>query len=78
MFSALGLIWYLNILDPKANTTQVGAQFYIKTLVKEAHRSTKLSLNYFVAIQSVSTAGAGSVVTKDVPDYALVVGNWQE
>jgi UDP-2-acetamido-3-amino-2,3-dideoxy-glucuronate N-acetyltransferase len=67
---------FTNILDPKCKYPQVGAQFYIKTLVKEG---ASLGANSTIVcgntIGKHSLVGAGSVVTKDIPDYALVVGN---
>lgn len=67
---------FTNILDPKCKYPQVGAQFYIKTLVKEG---ASLGANSTIVCGNTvgkhCLVGAGSVVTKDVPDYALVVGN---
>lgn len=67
---------FTNILDPKCKYPQVGASFYIKTLVKEG---ASLGANSTIVcgntIGKHCLVGAGSVVTKDVPDYALVVGN---
>ncbi len=67
---------FTNILDPKCKYPQVGAAFYIKTLVKEG---ASLGANSTIVcgntIGKHCLVGAGSVVTKDVPDYALVVGN---
>lgn len=67
---------FTNILDPRCKYPQVGSDFYIKTLVKEG---ASLGANSTIVcghtIGRFSFVGAGSVVTKDVPDYALVVGN---
>lgn len=67
---------FTNILDPRSKYPQVGAQFYIKTLVKEG---ASLGANSTIVcghtIGRFAFVGAGSVVTKDVPDFALVVGN---
>jgi UDP-2-acetamido-3-amino-2,3-dideoxy-glucuronate N-acetyltransferase len=67
---------FTNILDPRSKYPQVGAAFYIKTLVKEG---ASLGANSTIVcgntIGRFAFVGAGSVVTKDVPDYALVVGN---
>jgi UDP-2-acetamido-3-amino-2,3-dideoxy-glucuronate N-acetyltransferase len=66
---------FTNILDPKCKYPQVGAQFYIKTLVKEG---ASIGANATVVcghtLGKHCMIGAGSVVTKDIPDYALVVG----
>ncbi|MBI9073436.1 MAG: N-acetyltransferase [Melioribacteraceae bacterium] len=67
---------FTNILDPKCKYPQVGAEFYVNTLVKEG---ASLGANSTIVcgntIGKHCLVGAGAVVTKDVPDYALVVGN---
>lgn len=67
---------FTNILDPRSKYPQVGASFYIKTLVKEG---ASLGANSTIVcgntIGRFAFVAAGSVVTKDVPDFALVVGN---
>jgi len=67
---------FTNILDPRSKYPQVGAKFYLKTLVKEG---ASLGANSTIVcgntIGRFAFVGAGSVVTKDVPDFALVVGN---
>ena len=66
---------FTNILDPKCKYPQVGAQFYVKTLVKEgASIGANATIVCGITLGKHSLIGAGSVVTKDVPDYALVVG----
>ncbi len=67
---------FTNILNPRSKYPQVGAEFYIETLVKEG---ASLGANSTIVcghtIGRFAMVGAGSVVTKDVPDFALVVGN---
>jgi UDP-2-acetamido-3-amino-2,3-dideoxy-glucuronate N-acetyltransferase len=67
---------FTNIIDPRSKYPQVGYNFYIKTLVKEG---ASLGANSTIicghTIGRFAFIGAGAVVTKDVPDYALVVGN---
>jgi UDP-2-acetamido-3-amino-2,3-dideoxy-glucuronate N-acetyltransferase len=67
---------FTNILNPRSKYPQVGAAFYIKTLVKEG---ASLGANSTIVcghtVGRFAMVGAGSVVTKDVPDFALVVGN---
>ena len=67
---------FTNILDPRSKYPQVGAKYYIKTLVKEG---ASLGANSTIicghTIGRFAFVGAGAVVTKDVPDFALVVGN---
>lgn len=67
---------FTNILDPRSKYPQVGAEYYINTLVKEG---ASLGANSTIVcghtIGRFAFVGAGAVVTKDVPDFALVVGN---
>ncbi len=67
---------FTNILDPRSKYPQVGAAFYKKTIVKEG---ASLGANSTIvcghSIGRFAFVGAGAVVTKDVPDFALVVGN---
>lgn len=67
---------FTNILDPRCKYPQVGAQYYIKTLVKEgASIGANATIVCGHTLGKHCMIGAGAVVTKDVPDYALVVGN---
>lgn len=67
---------FTNIIDPKCKYPQVGSQFYIKTLIKEgASIGANATIVCGHTIGKHTMVGAGAVVTKDVPDYALVVGN---
>ena len=67
---------FTNILDPKCKYPQVGEQFYIKTLVKEgASIGANATIVCGHTLGKHCLIGAGAVVTKDIPDYALVVGN---
>ncbi|MFC2136283.1 acyltransferase, partial [Bacteroidota bacterium] len=67
---------FTNIIDPRSKYPQVGSKYYIKTLVKEG---ASLGANSTIicgnTIGRFAFVGAGSVVTKDVPDFALVVGS---
>ncbi|MFA5805278.1 MAG: acyltransferase [Melioribacteraceae bacterium] len=67
---------FTNIIDPRSKYPQAGSKFYIKTLVKEG---ASLGANSTIicgnTIGKFAFIGAGAVVTKDVPDYALVIGN---
>jgi UDP-2-acetamido-3-amino-2,3-dideoxy-glucuronate N-acetyltransferase len=66
---------FTNILDPRSKYPQVGSKYYIKTLVKEgASMGANSTIVCGVTIGKYAFVAAGSVVTKDVPDYALVVG----
>lgn len=67
---------FTNVLDPKCKYPQVGAEFYKPTLVKEnASIGANATIVCGHTIGRHAMIGAGTVVTKDVPDYALVVGN---
>jgi UDP-2-acetamido-3-amino-2,3-dideoxy-glucuronate N-acetyltransferase len=67
---------FTNILNPRCKYPQVGKEFYIKTLVKEgASLGANCTIVCGITIGKHAMIGAGAVVTKDVPDYALVVGN---
>jgi UDP-2-acetamido-3-amino-2,3-dideoxy-glucuronate N-acetyltransferase len=66
---------FTNILDPRCKYPQVGAKYYIKTLVKEgASMGANCTIVCGNTIGKNAMVAAGSVVTKDVPDFALVVG----
>ena len=67
---------FTNILNPRCKYPQAGSEFYIKTLVKEgASIGANATIVCGHTIGKHAMIGAGSVVTKDVPDFALVVGN---
>src|SRR4030066_4358 len=67
---------FTNIVDPRSKYPQVGAQYYIRTWVKEgASLGANCTIVCGHAIGRFAFVGAGAVVTKDVPDFALVVGN---
>lgn len=67
---------FTNILLPRCEFPQKGSQFYSKTLVK---RSASIGANATilcgVIIGQYALIGAGTVITKNVPDFALMVGN---
>jgi UDP-2-acetamido-3-amino-2,3-dideoxy-glucuronate N-acetyltransferase len=67
---------FTNIADPRSKYPQVGSKFYKKTLVKEgASLGANSTILCDLTIGRYAFVGAGAVVTRDVPDYALVVGN---
>ena len=66
---------FTNILDPKCKYPQTESQYYIKTLIKEgASIGANATIVCGNTIGKHSVVGAGAVVTKDIPDYALVIG----
>lgn len=67
---------FTNIVNPRSKYPQVGGEFYIKTLVKEgASLGANCTIVCGHSIGRFAFIGAGTVVTKDIPDFALVVGN---
>lgn len=67
---------FTNVLNPRCKYPQRGKEFYLKTLVKEgASLGANCTIVCGNTIGKHSFVGAGAVVTKNIPDYALVVGN---
>ena len=66
---------FTNVTDPRCKYPQVGSQYYRKTLVKEgASIGANATIVCGHTIGKYAFIGAGAVVSKDIPDYALVVG----
>ena len=67
---------FTNILLPRCEFPQKGSEFYQKTLVK---KSASIGANSTVVCGNIigqyAMIGAGAVITKDVPDFALILGN---
>ena len=69
-------IVFTNINRPRSEFPQRGSEFYMKTLVKKsATIGANATIICGVTIGEYALVGSGTVVTKDVPDYALIVGN---
>ena len=67
---------FTNVLNPRCKYPQKGSEFYNKTLVKEgASIGANATIVCGTEIGAYALIGAGSVITKSVPDFALVVGN---
>ena len=66
-----------SLYPPRARLiAQRGSEYYLKTLVKKsASLGANCTIVCGVTIGQYSFVGAGAVVTKDIPDFALVVGN---
>ena len=67
---------FTNIINPRSAVPRNNKEFYKKTLVK---KGATIGANATVVCGNTlgthSFVGAGSVVTKDVPGYALAYGN---
>ena len=67
---------FTNIKIPRSEFPQRGSGFYSKTLVrKSASIGANATIVCGVEIGQYALIGSGAVITKDVPDFALVVGN---
>jgi UDP-2-acetamido-3-amino-2,3-dideoxy-glucuronate N-acetyltransferase len=67
---------FTNVLNPRCEFPQRGSEFYQKTLVRYgASIGANATIVCGTTIGRFAFIGAGAVVTKDVPDYALMVGN---
>lgn len=66
---------FTNVVDPRCKYPQRGSEFYAKTLVKEgASIGANATIVCGNTIGKHAFIGAGAVVSRDVPDYALIVG----
>ncbi len=67
---------FTNVLNPRSKFPRYSSKSYIKTLVKEgATLGANCTIICGNTIGRFAFVGAGSVVTKDINDFALVVGN---
>ncbi len=67
---------FTNILTPRAGFPRNRPEDDLRTLVKKgASLGANCTIVCGVTIGSYALIGAGAVVTKDVPDHALVYGN---
>lgn len=67
---------FTNILRPRCEFPQRGSEFYTKTLVKKsASIGANATVVCGITIGEYALIGAGAVVTKDIPAYALILGN---
>ena len=67
---------FTNVFNPRSGTPRNSSSDYLRTLVK---RGASIGANATIVcgntIGEYAFVGAGSVVTKDVPAYAMVYGN---
>ena len=67
---------FTNVKVPRSEFPQRGSQFYFKTLVKKsASIGANATIVCGVQIGQYALIGSGTVVTKNVPDFSLVIGN---
>ena len=67
---------FTNVNNPRSKYPQSGSEYYRETHVGVgASIGANCTVICGVKIGAHAFIGAGAVVTKDVPDYALVVGN---
>jgi len=65
---------FTNIVNPRSAV--IRKDQYVKTLVRKgASIGANATIVCGIELGRFSFVGAGAVVTKDIPDYALVVGN---
>ncbi|MFC1771372.1 Gfo/Idh/MocA family oxidoreductase [Candidatus Margulisiibacteriota bacterium] len=67
---------FTNIMVPRSKYPQAHSKFYSKTLIKEGSSiGANATIVCGITLGKFSFIGAGAVVIKDVPDFAIVVGN---
>ncbi|HLD34232.1 MAG TPA: acyltransferase, partial [Patescibacteria group bacterium] len=67
---------FTNITNPRCKYPQETSDKYIKTLIKEgASLGANSTIVCGTTVGRHAFVGAGAVVTRDIPDYALVYGN---
>lgn len=67
---------FTNVFNPRSAVPRNTEADYLKTLVKQgASIGANATIVCGVTIGRYAFIGAGSVVTRDIPDYALVYGN---
>ncbi|MBT5407113.1 MAG: N-acetyltransferase [Candidatus Marinimicrobia bacterium] len=67
---------FTNIKVPRSEFPQRDSKYYSKTIVKKsASIGANATIVCGVTIGEYALIGSGAVVTKDVPPYALVIGN---
>lgn len=67
---------FTNIRLPRSEFPQKGSRYYLKTLVKKsASLGANSTILCGITVGAYAMIGAGAVVTRDVPDQALILGN---
>jgi len=67
---------FTNVKNPRSEFPQRGSEFYLQTRVrKSASIGANATIVSGIDLGRYCFVGAGAVVTKSVPDYALVLGS---
>ena len=67
---------FTNVKIPRSEFPQRGSEYYEKTIVKKsASIGANATIVCGVTIGEYALIGSGAVITKDVPPFALVIGN---
>ncbi len=67
---------FTNIKVPRSKFPQRGTKYYSKTLVKKsASIGANATIVCGITFGEYAMIGSGTVVTKDVPPYTMIVGN---
>ena len=70
---------FTNIKLPRSEYPQRGKEYYLKTLIKKsASIGANATIVCGITIGEYAMIGSGTVVTKDIPAYSLVIGNPEE
>lgn len=66
---------FTNIFNPRSEFPQRGSRYYRRTLIKKgATLGANATVVCGITVGQYAFVGAGAVVTKDIPDFALVMG----
>lgn len=66
---------FTNDRNPRANVKKTREQFLRTNILQGASLGANVTVLCGITVGRYAFAGAGTVLTKDVPDYAVVVGN---
>ena len=67
---------FTNIRLPRSEFPQAGTKYYEKTVIrKSASIGANATIVCGVTIGQYALIGAGAVITKNIPDFSLIVGN---
>ena len=67
---------FTNVTKPRSEFPQRGSKYYSKTLIKKsATLGANCTIVCGVTIGRYAAIAAGSVVTKDIPDFSMWMGN---